>query len=119
MNPPQLTTATSNEIERLFKENGFEIEDHAKEIFDLVDEDKSGKIEIDEFLEVLRLRHANLTLKEIREQFRIIDGDGSNALEFPEFKILLSRCFEAGDSKNEIQAALSDVEALKAAKLDQ
>merc|ERR1711879_390903 len=78
-----------------------------REMFETIDEDESGKIEMVEFLDILRLRHVTLSLDEIKRQFNIIDGDKNAALDYDEFKLLMTRCYEIDDSKNILKDALT------------
>jgi len=56
-----------------------------KESFDFNDDDKNGKIELDEFVQMLAGLEAQVSDEEARVGFEIIDTDGDGAIDFVEF----------------------------------
>jgi len=58
-------------------------------LFDEIDEDKSGTIELDEMWQVVKDLDLGITYKEIRKEFDFVDVDGSHTIDFMEFKRMM------------------------------
>ena len=56
-----------------------------REVFDLVDKDKSGAIEMEEVEELTQLLGMDLTRDEVELLVREIDKDGNGEVDFEEF----------------------------------
>merc|ERR1712094_90273 len=66
--------------------------DQIREIFELADQDGSGELELEEFMESLqdpdvmwKMRAVELPVDEAAQLFSVIDGDGSRSLALNEF----------------------------------
>lgn len=63
-------------------------EDALREVFDLVDADKSGKINLDEIRIMLKGMNPSVSEEEIRGVLGALDIDESNVVNFEEFKLI-------------------------------
>ncbi|ACO70037.1 predicted protein, partial [Micromonas commoda] len=59
-----------------------------REVFDLVDKDKSGAIETEEVEELTKLLGLDLTRDEVELLVREIDKDGNGEVDFEEFLLV-------------------------------
>lgn len=87
-----------------------------REIFDHLDEDKSGTIEITELSNAMRLLGYDLDQEYILQQFNYVDSDGSGSIDFDEFLTVMTsdaidqRFFQLGD---EIEVKSNDMKFFK------
>jgi hypothetical protein len=61
-----------------------------REVFDLVDKDKSGAIEMEEVEELTQLLGMDLTRDEVELLVREIDKDGNGEVDFEEFLLVMA-----------------------------
>ena len=61
-----------------------------REVFDLVDKDKSGAIETEEVEELTKLLGLDLTRDEVELLVREIDKDGNGEVDFEEFLLVMA-----------------------------
>ena len=61
-----------------------------REVFDLVDKDKSGAIEMEEAEELTQLLGMDLTRDEVELLVREIDKDGNGEVDFEEFLLVMA-----------------------------
>eukprot|EP01013_Petalomonas_cantuscygni_P022393 TRINITY_DN4297_c0_g1_i2.p2 TRINITY_DN4297_c0_g1~~TRINITY_DN4297_c0_g1_i2.p2 ORF type:complete len:157 (-),score=26.33 TRINITY_DN4297_c0_g1_i2:204-674(-) len=76
-----------------------------KEIFDLVDDDRSGcisKAELRKLMETLRLKP---TEEEIESMMKEVDADGSGDIDFNEFVTVMSRRVQADYTPDQLRSA--------------
>jgi len=68
-----------------------------REIFDLIDEDDSGSISLDEIRVMLKKLNRSVSEEEIQGVMKSLDIDDSSAVDFEEFKNI----FEMSDETRE------------------
>ena len=78
-----------------------------KETFVLFDKNGDGSISKDEFKEALRLFGQKPTDMQLQEMINSVDKDGSGAIEFSEFTILMGKHLKEKDSEVELKAAFN------------
>lgn len=74
-------------------------------IFDQFDQDKSGKLEMDEIYQLFSENKVNLNYDDVEKIFQIIDDDASGALTKDEFKQFLL----AKDSKDKFRTLMREI----------
>ena len=70
-----------------------------REVFDLVDKDKSGAIEMEEVEELTQLLGMDLTRDEVELLVREIDKDGNGEVDFEEFLLVMAGGEKKGRSR--------------------
>ncbi|XP_052105394.1 calmodulin-A-like [Mytilus californianus] len=88
-------------MERLSKEKIAEL----KEAFALFDKDGDGRITANELESVMKSMGENPTPKELRQIIHDVDTDGSGAIEFNEFLIMMARKYSEIREMKEITDA--------------
>ena len=87
-------------------------------LFEELDEDKSGAIDVVELGVLFDKLEEEITQERLREIIAEVDDDDSGELEFPEFMMLMAK-FKKGDSKFAKAASLlEDLNATPAAELE-
>ncbi|KAK1939825.1 calmodulin [Babesia divergens] len=76
-----------------------------KEAFSLFDRDGDGSITTKELGTVMRSLGQNPTEAELADMINEIDTNGSGAIDFPEFLILMARKMKEGDTEEELVQA--------------
>ena len=70
-----------------------------KDVFVLFDVDGNGKIDIEEFKDVMRAVGYDVSEEEVLHMLEFVDADGSGEIDFDEFVQLMER--NAGSNKNQ------------------
>ena len=87
-------------------------------LFEELDEDKSGAIDVVELGVLFDKLEEEMTQEKLREIIAEVDDDDSGELEFPEFMMLMAK-FKKGDSKFAKAASmLNDLNSTPAAELE-
>eukprot|EP00828_Plagiopyla_frontata_P015023 TRINITY_DN1954_c0_g1_i5.p1 TRINITY_DN1954_c0_g1~~TRINITY_DN1954_c0_g1_i5.p1 ORF type:complete len:573 (-),score=107.27 TRINITY_DN1954_c0_g1_i5:71-1789(-) len=81
---PQVVQALKD-LKKIIKENQLEI----KLIFETFDTDKSGTLEINEFVSLIQVINASLQENEIKDIFKAFDSDSSGSLDLNEFSKIM------------------------------
>ncbi len=76
-----------------------------KEIFDLVDEDKSGQISKNELKKLMETLRLHPTEEELTAMMREVDADGSGDIDFDEFVTVMSRRVQADYTPEQLKSA--------------
>ena len=76
-----------------------------KEIFDLVDEDKSGQISKAELKKLMATLRLHPTEDELTAMMREVDADGSGDIDFDEFVTVMSRRVQADYTPEQLKSA--------------
>ncbi|AFZ79692.1 calmodulin, putative [Theileria equi strain WA] len=76
-----------------------------KEAFSLFDKDGDGSITTKELGTIMRSLGQNPTEAELQDMINEIDTNGSGAIDFPEFLILMARKMKEGDTEEELVQA--------------
>ena len=76
-----------------------------KEIFDLVDEDKSGQISKAELKKLMETLRPHPTSDELDAMMREVDADGSGEIDFEEFVTVMSRRVQADYTPEQLKSA--------------
>jgi|EP00672_Neobodo_designis_P025063 calmodulin len=76
-----------------------------KEIFDLVDEDKSGEISKNELKKLMETLRLHPTEEELTAMMREVDADGSGDIDFDEFVTVMSRRVQADYTPEQLKSA--------------
>jgi len=76
-----------------------------REIFNLIDSDKSGCISTDELKQLVESVGMKLTDEEFEEMTKELDGDGSGEVDFEEFLVTMSRGANSQYSAEDIRTA--------------
>ena len=97
----QLVIEHEAEVTRLAEEKEKAAKD-AKVLFDALDSDSHGSIDIDEFLNIKRISEVPLSKSELRALFTSMDADKSGTLDLEEFKVLLRASDMLGDHHAEL-----------------
>ena len=82
------------------------------DMFEDIDEDGSGTIDIDEFLGLMSRKSIGIDLEiEMRQVFRVFDRNGDGGVEFPELRSLLKAINprKFGDVEDEVFQAVMKV----------
>lgn len=80
-------------LEKEVKENAFSsaLEDDLRELFNRIDADKSGYMDVNEFVTCLNLLGYIVTPEVIRREFNEVDRNGDMKIDYREFKLLMRR----------------------------
>ncbi|XP_052105255.1 calmodulin-like isoform X2 [Mytilus californianus] len=91
--------------DRLSEERKEEI----KELFNLFDVDKSGKVSLDELAKIVRGLGENPTEEELKQMFAEVDKDGSGNIDIDEFTTYYATSFidQHPDEEAELQHAFN------------
>jgi len=76
-----------------------------KEAFTVFDKNQDGTITTKELLTVMRSLGQNPTDAEVQDMINEVDADGSGAVEFPEFCVMMVKKMQESDTENEVQEA--------------
>jgi len=76
-----------------------------KEAFTVFDKNQDGTITTKELLTVMRSLGQNPTDAEVQDMINEVDADGSGAVEFPEFCVMMVKKMQETDTENEVQEA--------------
>ena len=70
-------------------------DENLRQLFDWIDEDSSGTIELSEFMKTCHQLNITKTMNEseIKEHWNMIDSDSSGNIDFNEFKKLMTAHF--------------------------
>ena len=73
-----------------------------KEAFSMFDKDGDGTITTKELGTVMRSLGQNPTEGEVQDMINEVDADGSGAVEFPEFCVMMVKKMQESDTENEV-----------------
>jgi len=76
-----------------------------KEAFTVFDKNQDGTITTKELSTVMRSLGQNPTDAEVQDMINEVDVDGSGAIEFPEFCVMMVKKMQESDTENEIREA--------------
>merc|ERR1712020_289307 len=76
-----------------------------KEAFTVFDKNQHGTITTKELSTVMRSLGQNPTDAEVQDMINEVDVDGSGAIEFPEFCVMMVKKMQETDTENEIREA--------------
>jgi calmodulin len=76
-----------------------------KEIFDLVDEDRSGQISKNELKKLMETLRLHPTEEELTAMMKEVDADGSGDIDFEEFVTVMSRRVQADYTPEQLKSA--------------
>jgi calmodulin len=76
-----------------------------KEIFDLVDEDRSGQISKNELKKLMETLRLHPTEEEHTAMMKEVDADGSGDIDFEEFVTVMSRRVQADYTPEQLKSA--------------
>jgi len=76
-----------------------------KEAFTVFDKNQDGTITTKELSTVMRSLGQNPTDAEVQDMINEVDVDGSGAIEFPEFCVMMVKKMQETDTENEIREA--------------
>lgn len=76
-----------------------------KEAFTVFDRNQDGSINTKELSTVMRSLGQNPTDAEVQDMINEVDVDGSGAIEFPEFCVMMVKKMQESDTENEIREA--------------
>lgn len=76
-----------------------------KEIFDLVDEDRSGQISKNELKKLMETLRLHPTEEELTAMMKEVDADGSGDIDFDEFVTVMSRRVQADYTPEQLKSA--------------
>merc|ERR1719242_1373129 len=76
-----------------------------QEAFTVYDKNNDGTITTKELSTVMRSLGQNPTDAEVQDMINEVDVDGSGAIEFPEFCVMMVKKMQESDTENEIREA--------------